>query len=76
MPSEAVVTITKMVEVLPDATQEQVVEHLREYLEDLRDEARWDEQFRRTRPKLAEVARQARQDIAEGKAQRLDCDDL
>jgi hypothetical protein len=76
MPSEAVVTITKMVETLPDATQQQVVEHLREYLEDLRDEARWDEQFRRTRPKLAEAARQARQDIAGGQARRLDFDDL
>jgi hypothetical protein len=37
MSSTAIVTVTKM-ESLPEPTQEQVVEHLREYLEDLQDE--------------------------------------
>ena len=48
------------------------MEHLREYIEDLRDEASWNESFSRTEGNLIAAARQARKEIAEGKATPLD----
>ena len=42
MSSTAIATVTKMMESLPEPAQNQVAEHLREYLEDLQDELRWD----------------------------------
>jgi hypothetical protein len=70
--SEAIATIVKMMESLPETRQEQVVDHLREYLLDLQDELRWDESFKRTQSKLGEVANQVRKDIAEGKTEPMD----
>ena len=72
MASTAIVTVTKMLESLPEAVQDQVLEHLREYLADWQDESVWDECFKRTQAQLAQAARRARQEIAEGKAQPLD----
>jgi hypothetical protein len=37
-------------------------------MEDLQDELRWDELFKRTQPQLAVAARRARQQIAAGMA--------
>ena len=51
MSSTAIATVTKMLESLPEPAQDQVVEHLREYLEDLQDELQWDALFR-TQPQL------------------------
>lgn len=48
MSTAAINTMVKMMESLPNDRQEQVVDHLREYLADLADEAEWDEQFART----------------------------
>lgn len=76
MSSEAIATIVKMIEDLPESAQQQVVEHLREYLEDLRDEIRWDLTFERTQDKLVEAARRAKKEIAEGKDTPLDIDAL
>jgi hypothetical protein len=42
MSSAAIFTVIKMLESLPETAQEQVVEHLREYVEDVRDELEWD----------------------------------
>jgi hypothetical protein len=72
MPSTAVVTVVRMMESLPEATQQQVVEHLRDYLQDLQDEALWDETYNRTQDKIVGAARQAKRDIAAGKAKPLD----
>lgn len=49
MSSPAIATIVKMLESLPESAQEQVVEHLREYLADLQDELEWDALFKKTR---------------------------
>jgi len=65
-----------MLETLPEPAQERAVEHLREYIEELRDELKWDNSFKRTQPNLVEAARRARQEIAEGKAQPLDFEQL
>lgn len=76
MSSETVATVLKMIESLPETAQEQVVEHLREYIEELRDELEWDSLFKKTQPQLIAAAKRARQEIAEGKAKPLDIDQL
>jgi hypothetical protein len=76
MTSTAIETVTKMLESLPETVQDQVVEHLREYLADLQDELEWDSLFKRTQPQLVAAARRAKQEIAEGHAQPLDYDEL
>jgi hypothetical protein len=72
MSSPAITTVVKMLETLPETAQNQVVEHLRAYLEELRDDARWERSFEKTRDRLIEKARQARSEIAEGKSEPLD----
>jgi hypothetical protein len=74
--SATIATLVKMIESLPDPAQEQVVEHLREYLPDLQDEVRWNELFQRSWPGLVQAARAARQEKAAGRASPLDFDRL
>ena len=76
MTSNAIATVTKMLESLPETVQDRVVEHLREYLANLQDELEWDRLFERTQPQLVAAARRAKQEIAEGHAQPLDYDAL
>jgi hypothetical protein len=76
MSSAAITTIVKMVELLPHDLQERVSEHIREYIADLEDEAKWNSSYDRTRPNLVAAARQAKQEIAEGKAAPMDYDSL
>jgi hypothetical protein len=68
MSSEAIATVVKMMETLPDASQNQVA--------DLQDELRWDATFANTQHRLIQQARLAKQQIAEGKAKPLNIDDL
>jgi len=65
-------TIIKMLETLPEQAQDRVVEHLREYIEDLRDEELWNESFSRTPANLVSAAQRVRKEIAEDKATPLD----
>jgi hypothetical protein len=74
--STAMMTVVQMLESLPDPVQNQVVEHLREYLLDLQDEMEWDTQFNQTQDQLAEASRRAKSEIAQGKAEPLDFDRL
>jgi hypothetical protein len=76
MSSPAITTVVTMMEFLPAALQEQVAEHLREYIADLQDEQRWDAAFEKSQHNLVAAARKARQEIAEGKAEPLDYDQL
>jgi predicted HAD superfamily phosphohydrolase len=76
MASEATMTIIKMLETLPEQAQDRVVEHLREYIEELRDEALWNESFSRTQSNLVSAARRVRKEIAEGKTTPLDIEKL
>jgi hypothetical protein len=76
MASAPTMTIIKMLETLPEQLQDRVVEHVREYIEDLQDEARWNESFSRSQEALGAAARLARKEIAEGKATPLDIDKL
>ncbi len=76
MSSAAITTVVKMMESLPEDLQNNIVEHLREYVEDLRDEMQWDTKFQKTQQQLVAAARKAKQDIAEGKAAPLDYNQL
>ncbi|GDX84583.1 hypothetical protein LBMAG43_06250 [Methylococcaceae bacterium] len=71
MSAEAITTVVKMMETLPDYAQSQVIEYVKNYIADLQDELRWDENFKRTESSLIQKARLAKQQIAEGKAQQL-----
>lgn len=70
--SPAISTVVTMTKFLPTTLQEQVAEHLREYIADLQDEQKWDDAFDLTQDSLIAAARQARREIAEGKATPLD----
>ena len=61
----ATATVLKMMESLPEPVQEQVLERLREYNEDVRDEMKWNELFAGSQDKLIAAARKAR--ASEGK---------
>lgn len=76
MSSTTITTLTKMLESLPESAQDQVIEHLREYIENLRDEIRWNNSVEKTQPTLIEAARRARREIAEGKATPMDYEQL
>lgn len=74
--SKATETAAKMIESLPEAVQERVVEELRTLVEDARDEAKWDELIERKKDSLVATARKARKEIAAGKATDMDFDKL
>ncbi len=76
MASNAIATITRMMETLPEALQNQIVGHWREYIVELEDELRWEVSFNRTQEQLVAAARQAKQEIAAGKAEPMDLDRL
>ena len=76
MASNAIITITQMMEYLPEALQNQIVEHLREYITELQDELRWEASFSNTQEQLIAAAHRAKQEIAEGKAEPMDLDRL
>ncbi len=76
MPSTATVTMVKMLETLPEGLQERALEHLREYIEDIREDMQWNESFAHSQSKLVVAAREARKLIAEGKSTPLDPNEL
>jgi hypothetical protein len=76
MASAATATVMKMIEALPESVQDRVVERLRDYIEDARDEMRWDESFARSEDTLMAAARKARAEISRGLAVPLNPDDL
>lgn len=76
MSSTAIVTITKMMETLPESAQEQAVEHMRGYVAEIQEEMEWDVLFKKTQKQLILAARRAREEIAAGKAKPMDYDQL
>jgi len=53
-----------------------VVAHMQQYIEVIRDELKWNETFGRSQSKLVAAARQAREEIARGKATPMNVKDL
>src|SRR5438309_81164 len=76
MSTAAIETVTKMLESFPESVQDQAAEHLREYLEEITDDLRWDESFKRTSEKLAEAARFAREQSENGMTEPFDLERL
>ncbi len=76
MSSTAIVTITKMMETLPEPVQEQAVEHMRGFVTEMQDEMEWDVLFKKRQTQLIAAARRAREEIAAGKAKPMDYDQL
>lgn len=74
--SPQISTLVKILESLPVSLQERVTDHLREYINDLQDEIKWDNSFAKSQSKLVAAARIAKQEIAEGKAVVLDFNQL
>lgn len=72
MGTAATATMIKMLETLPEPLQDRVLEHMRDYIEDVRDEAKWSESFSKTQSKLIAAARRARKEIGKGKSTPLD----
>ena len=76
MSSAAIATVVKMMESLPEPAQQQVVEHLRHYFEEVQDELRWDALFEKTQPQLIAAAKRAKQQIAAGRSKPMDFNEL
>ncbi len=74
--SNAIATLVKMMETLPESAQERAVDQMRAYLEDLQDEMRWDELFERSQGNLVAAAKRARKQIADGLAKPMDFERL
>jgi hypothetical protein len=74
--STTIETLAKMLEGLPKPVHDQAIAHLREYLEDVTDEMRWNDSFERTHDELSKMAREARTDIEAGLAKDLDPDEF
>lgn len=72
MPTATIETVTRMLESFPESVQDQALQHLREYLDEITDELRWDESFKRTADQLANAARRAREQFNEGKTEPFD----
>ena len=58
---------------LPDADQDAIAALI---LAELEDERRWDEQFARSQPQLANLAEKVREDIRAGRVQEKGIDEL
>ncbi|VAW29751.1 hypothetical protein MNBD_CHLOROFLEXI01-1006 [hydrothermal vent metagenome] len=76
MSSTAIVTMTKMMEMLPESAQEQAVEYLRDILSEMQDEIQWDILFKKTENQLIAAAQQAKKEIAAGLAKPMDFNQL
>lgn len=76
MSSTVIATALKMLESLPEPAQEEVVEHLREYIAERQDELEWDSRFKQTQSQLVAAARRVKDEIARGQSERLNLDQL
>ncbi len=76
MESATTMTMIKILETIPNELQEQVVEHMRYYIEDILEETKWNESFSKSQNKLVAAAQKARKEIKDGKAVSLSQDAL
>jgi DNA-binding transcriptional regulator GbsR (MarR family) len=76
MSSKAISTVITIMESLPEDVQNQVAQHLHEYIQDLQDEIKWDNSFQKTQNKLVAAAQKAKQEIARGLSQPMNYDKL
>jgi hypothetical protein len=65
-------TITEMINSLPLAIQERILEDVQEIVADAIDESDWQIKFERKQEKLMMAARRVRRQVAAGKAKPID----
>lgn len=70
--SAVIATAIRMLESLPEPTQEEVVEHMRGYIAELQDERAWDARFQGSQPQLVAAARRVKDEMARGRVESLD----
>ena len=75
MTTKAIETAIKLLETLPESTQQQLVDELRRLALEAQDEAKWDQLFSGTNG-LKAAAQKARQAMVEGRATDMDFDKL
>lgn len=73
--TKAIETAIKLLETLPESTQENLLEELRRLALEAQDETKWGELLARS-SKLKAAARKAREEIAAGQASDMDFDRL
>ena len=76
MPTSAGITMMKMIESLPEPVQERALEHMQQYIGDIRDELKWSDSFGHSQSKLIAAARRAREEISRGNAAPMNVEDL
>ena len=69
-------TINKMLESLPENKQEQVLNHLYNYITELQDEIKWDLLFKKSEKKISRIAREVKEEIKKGNIEDFDYDRL
>lgn len=69
-------TVVKMMETLSETAQNRVVNHLREYIEEIKDEIQWDMKFKSSQDQLIAAARHAKQEIKEGQSKPMEDEQL
>lgn len=67
----AMAKIIKMIESLPEKLQEDVMEHLRNYIEEIKDESKWNDSFGKSHNKLTAAAKKARKEVQDGKSEPM-----
>ena len=76
MSSATIATVIGMMESVPESIQNRIVEHLRNYFDELKDEIEWDLLVSKTQPELIETAKRAKNEIVAGHAVAMDCGQL
>jgi len=69
-------TINKMLESLPENKQEQVLNHLYNYITELQDEIKWDLLFKNSEKEISRIAREVKEEIKKGNIEDFDYDRL
>ncbi len=67
-----VTILYKKLESQPEELREKIAQYITEHFEDIKDEMRWDDSFKKTSSKLAKIVREVRKEIGEGKAVEMD----
>jgi hypothetical protein len=73
--SKATETAVKLLESLPEETQDTLIEALRQLVQEAQDETQWNQRFK-NRDGLIAAARKARADVAASKATEMDYERL
>ena len=69
-------TINRMLESLPEDKQEQVLNHLYDYITELQDEIKWDLLFKSSEKEISLIAKEIKEKIKKGSIEDFNYDRL